>query len=161
MKKANALVLSSAVGMLAIAGVGLTFSTTTNAQAPLVTVSKSPTCGCCAEWVDHLRDNGFRVDVNNTHNMRSVKADAGVPYSLRSCHTATVEGYSVEGHVPAADMHQMLDESPNIGGIGVAGMPAGSPGMEMGARKDAFQVMAFGSGAVVGEFNKYTPASWW
>jgi len=159
--KGKHIVLSTALGMIAVAGIGMTVSTETQAKGPLVTVSKSPTCGCCAHWVDHLRDNGFRVEVNDTHDLRSVKQDAGVPYSLRSCHTATVDGFSVEGHVPAADIHRMLEESPNIGGIGVAGMPAGSPGMEMGARKDAFRVMAFGSGAVIDEFNQYTPSAWW
>jgi hypothetical protein len=111
--------------------------------------------------VDYLKANGFRVKVNDTHDMRSVKQEAGVPYSLRSCHTATVNGYSVEGHVPAQDIYRLLEESPEVQGIAVAGMPAGSPGMEMGSRKDSFSVVSFASGIPTGEYTQYTETSWW
>ena len=108
-----------------------------------VTVFKSPTCGCCKEWVEHLRSHAFTVVSKDTSDVGSVKRTAGVPSGLYSCHTAFVNGYVVEGHVPAADIQRMLKERPKIAGIAVAGMPAGSPGMEVGSRKDPYSVMAF------------------
>ena len=112
--------------------------------APIeVTVFKSPTCGCCREWVEHLRKHAFTVVSKDTTDVSSVKQTARVPTSLYSCHTAFVNGYVVEGHVPAEDIQRMLRDKPRIAGIAVAGMPAGSPGMEVGSRKDPYNVMAF------------------
>lgn len=112
-----------------------------------VTVFKSPTCGCCNAWVDHLRKHAqgtaFTVIARDTSDMAGVKGMAGVPAKLHSCHTAFVNGYVVEGHVPAADIQRMLKDKPKIAGIAVAGMPAGSPGMEAGSRKDPYDVVAF------------------
>ena len=108
-----------------------------------ITVFKSPTCGCCKEWVDHLRKHAFTVVSKDTSDVSSVKRTAGVPSDLYSCHTAFVNGYVVEGHVPAGDIQRMLKDRPKIAGIAVAGMPAGSPGMEVGSRKDPYSVMAF------------------
>ena len=108
-----------------------------------VTVFKSPTCGCCREWVEHLRKHAFAVTSKDTADVSSVKRTARVPEALHSCHTAFVNGYVVEGHVPAADIQRLLKEKPKIAGIAVPGMPAGSPGMEMGSRKDPYDVVAF------------------
>lgn len=108
---------------------------------------KSPTCGCCSKWVDHLRKHAeataFTVIAKDTSDMASVKTTAGVPEKVQSCHTAFVNGYVVEGHVPAEDILRMLKEKPNVAGIAAPGMPVGSPGMEVGARKDAYDVVAF------------------
>lgn len=113
--------------------------------APLVTTFKSPTCGCCADWEDHLREEGFSVRSIETHDMGSIKAEAGVPNGLGSCHSAHVEGYVVEGHVPAGAIRKLLSERPEgVHGIAVPGMPIGSPGMEVpGRAAESFDVIAF------------------
>ena len=98
---------------------------------PLVVVSKSPSCGCCQLWVEHMQDAGFTVDVVNTDDMGPIKQRVGIPYGKGSCHTAEVDGYFVEGHVPAIDIKRLLTERPKGKGLVVPGMPAGSPGMEM------------------------------
>jgi len=105
-------------------------------------IYKSPTCGCCNKWVSHLKDNGYSVEVRNQRNIGPIKAELGVPRHLSSCHTAKVDGYVVEGHVPSDLVSRMLDEKPNIKGLAVPGMPMGSPGME-GRRKDAYDILAF------------------
>ncbi|SDW84913.1 DUF411 domain-containing protein [Marinobacter mobilis] len=108
-----------------------------------VTVYKSPTCGCCSDWVRHMEDNGFEVNAINTQQINQIKADAGVPQGLASCHTAFVGDYIIEGHVPASDIRRLLAEAPAARGLSVPGMPAGSPGMEMGDRQDPYTVMLF------------------
>jgi hypothetical protein len=114
------------------------------APATTVTVFKDPNCGCCTEWVAHLRKHAFDVVVKDTSDLAAIKATARVPRRLNSCHTAFVSGYVVEGHVPAADVQRMLTEKPQIAGIAVPGMPAGSPGMEVPGRVDRYEVIAFG-----------------
>jgi hypothetical protein len=116
------------------------------AQRDTVTVYKSPTCGCCANWVDHMREHGYTVVVNDLEDVQPVKTREGVTDALSSCHTATVGGYVVEGHVPAADVQRLLSERPAITGIAVPGMPMGSPGME-GGRVDRYDVVAFDKAA--------------
>jgi hypothetical protein len=108
-----------------------------------ITVYKTPTCGCCGKWVDHMRQNGFAPKVTDLPNLSMVKQSAGVPENLQSCHTSTIEGYAIEGHVPADVVRQLLKEKPKVAGIAVPGMPMGSPGME-GAYKDKYNVVAFG-----------------
>lgn len=113
--------------------------------ATKVVVYKSPTCGCCGDWVVHMREHGFQVETKdlNDSDLAATKTALGVPLGLTSCHTAEVGGYLVEGHVPADVIQRMLDEQPEITGIAVPGMPIGSPGMEMGSRKDPYNVIAF------------------
>lgn len=94
-------------------------------------VHKSPSCGCCALWVDHLREAGFEVEVRNHDNLNPVKERVGVPLGKGSCHTAEIGGYFVEGHVPAADIKRLLAQKPDARGLVLPGMPAGSPGMEL------------------------------
>ncbi len=113
------------------------------ARAEKVVVYKSPTCGCCKAWVKHLRDNGFEVEVHQRYNVEPVKDEMGVPKPLRSCHTAKVGGYVIEGHVPADLIVKLLEEKPAAAGLAVPGMPMGSPGME-GPRKDPYDVILFG-----------------
>lgn len=98
---------------------------------PVVIVHKSPTCGCCGLWVDHLRAAGFEVEVRNSDNLMPIKQSVGVPADKASCHTAQVGDYFVEGHVPAEDIKRLLAEKPDAKGLVLPGMPAGSPGMEM------------------------------
>jgi len=106
-------------------------------------VYKSPTCGCCTDWVKHLEDNGFEVEVSEVDNVTPVKIEAGLTPALASCHTAFINDYVIEGHVPADDIKRLLSQAPQARGLSVPGMPAGSPGMEMGDRKDTYQVLLF------------------
>ncbi|MCM2335934.1 MAG: DUF411 domain-containing protein [Pseudomonas sp.] len=106
-------------------------STSPVAALPLVTVHKSPTCGCCGLWVEHMQQAGFTVEVIETDEVGAVKERVGVPYGKGSCHTAEVGGYFVEGHVPADDIKRLLAEKPDAKGLTVPGMPLGSPGMEV------------------------------
>ena len=103
-------------------------------------VFKSPTCGCCSAWVEHMVRAGFDVAVHDVDQeaLWTMKARAGVTQELRSCHTAFISGYFIEGHVRAADVHQLLSERPSALGLSVPGMPIGSPGMEMGDQRDAY-----------------------
>lgn len=113
-------------------------------QQPSVEVFKSPTCGCCSKWVDHLRAHGFTVHITEIEAIDEVKAKHQIPKAARSCHTALVGGYVVEGHVPAADVQRLLKERPAVAGIAVPGMPIGSPGMEVpGTKAQAYDVIAF------------------
>jgi hypothetical protein len=107
-----------------------------------VTVYKSPSCGCCGNWVDYMREAGFRVAVVDQDDLTDVKKRLGVSGDLQSCHTATVGGYVLEGHVPVADVRRLLAERPDVVGLAVPGMPMGSPGME-GLRKDPYDVVSF------------------
>ena len=110
-----------------------------------VTVYKDPTCGCCAKWVDHLKQQGFSTKTNEVGNIDEIKTQNHVPRQARSCHTALVGGYVIEGHVPASDIQRLLKERPaGIVGLAVPGMPLGSPGMEVtGGKTQAYDVLAF------------------
>ena len=111
---------------------------------PTVDVYKSATCGCCSKWVEHLKGNGFTVRTTNREDLAEFKASKGVPRRVQSCHTAVVNGYVIEGHVPASDVQRLLKERPAIVGLAVPGMPIGSPGMEVAGRKvQPFDVLAF------------------
>jgi len=115
------------------------------AQGPVatpITVYKTPTCGCCAKWVDHMRANGFAPKVEDLPNLTAVKTSAGIPPQLQSCHTSMVQGYAIEGHVPADVVRQLLKEKPKVVGIAVPGMPMGSPGME-GPYSEKYNIIAF------------------
>ena len=111
-------------------------------DGPAVHVYKTATCGCCAKWVDHLREAGFAVTVEDTRDLMAVKRREGVPTDLSSCHTALVNGYVVEGHVPASVVQAFLEEPGDARGLAVPGMPIGSPGME-GRHAEAYDVFAF------------------
>ena len=113
-----------------------------------MTVYKSPTCGCCGKWVEHLRQAGLQVEVRETGNLDAVKQRLGVSRKLGSCHTATVGGYIIEGHVPAAQVQRLLREKPPVAGIAVPGMPVGSPGME-GPGGKPYQVVSWRKGGTV------------
>lgn len=96
-------------------------------------VYMSPSCGCCGGWVKHMRDSGFRVERHDLADVSPIKRQLGVPPALWSCHTALIDGYAVEGHVPAGDIRRLLRERPKAVGLAAPGMPVGSPGMEQGA----------------------------
>ena len=128
-------------GVLALA-LSMSWLPARAADATDIAVYKDPQCGCCAKWADHLRRNGFQVTTRDVAAMNKVKATHGVPAPLASCHTAIVDGYVVEGHVPAAAIQRLLRECPRIKGIAVPGMPAGSPGME-GPRASRYDILSF------------------
>jgi hypothetical protein len=128
----------------AVAAVSITGVTFAQKPAPTVQVYKSPTCGCCANWVKHLQQHGFTTNVTETDDVASIKKQRGVPARVQSCHTAVVDGYVLEGHVPAADVQRLLKERPAVVGLAVPGMPIGSPGMEVpGQKPQAYDVVAF------------------
>ena len=109
---------------------------------PIVTVYKTPTCGCCANWVEHLEEHGFRVETVDQPDLTSIKRQHGIPAALESCHTALVGGYAIEGHVPADVIQRALTERPTVKGLAVPGMPQGSPGMETGT-EERYEVYTF------------------
>ncbi len=119
----------------------LLFTAPAGAQSTEVTVYKSATCGCCKNWSQHMAQNGFDVTNHDVKDLISVKRQHGVQPRLSSCHTAVVEGYVIEGHVPAADVKRLLRERPDAWGLAVAGMPIGSPGMEQGNVKQRYDVL--------------------
>lgn len=119
-------------------------------------VYKSPTCGCCQKWVDHLRSRGYNVTVSDVSDVSRVKRDLGVPSGASSCHTALVGGYFIEGHVPEEDISRLLAERPNIAGLAVPGMPIGSPGME-GPNPQAYSVFAVHKDGKVTVFAEHRP----
>jgi hypothetical protein len=112
-----------------------------------IVVHKTPTCGCCGLWVEHLEQAGFSVEVfdHDALALDAIKARHTVPRELQSCHTGLIDGYVVEGHVPAGDVRRLLAERPAAIGIAVPGMPIGSPGMEVGDRRDPYDVVLFGA----------------
>ncbi len=110
---------------------------------PEVTVYKTPSCGCCGRWIEHLQASGFAVKTITLDNLGAVKAARHLPSELAACHTATVAGYTVEGHVPADIILRLLKEQPDVAGIAVPGMPLGSPGMEMDERKLPYEVISY------------------
>jgi hypothetical protein len=116
------------------------------ALALVVTVYKSPLCQCCSQWVDRMRAAGFHVetvDVDNPGALQTIKRDHGITAALSSCHTATVGGYVIEGHVPPEDVQRLLREHPaGVTGLAAPGMPVGSPGMETSAPPDHYAVLA-------------------
>ncbi len=133
----------------------LAAASTFAAAGEAITVYKSPSCGCCTEWVSHLKDNGFDVTVNETDNINAIKMEAGLTRELASCHTAFAGDYVIEGHVPASDIHKLLAEAPKAKGLAVPGMPVGSPGMEMGDRQDAYTVVLFNEQGQTQPFAQY------
>lgn len=132
------------------AALGATFAP----DSPLVKVVRSPDCGCCGAWIDHLREAGFAVDVTMSEDVAAFKEQHGVPQALWSCHTALVEGYLIEGHVPAEAIRALLDQRPEAAGLAVPGMPIGSPGMERGDQTEPFVVIAW-SASGTSVFAKY------
>ncbi len=105
------------------------------AELKQIEVYKSPTCGCCKDWITHLQHNGFKVTAHDTLDMQTVKQQHGVAAQFQSCHTAIIDGYVIEGHVPANDIKRLLREHPMVQGLAVPGMPQGAPGMETGLKQ--------------------------
>ena len=120
-----------------------------------ITVYRSPTCGCCKGWVEHLRNNHFNVTDIESNHMDQIKSQYDVPKQLSSCHTAIIDGYIIEGHVPAKDIKKLISTKSDIRGLSIPQMPVGTPGMEMGNRKDPFSVISFDKEGKTAIFNHY------
>ncbi len=120
-----------------------------------ITVYRDPSCGCCKNWIQHLKTHGFRVTDIESSDMESIKENNGIPANLASCHTGIVNGYVIEGHVPADDVKHLLLQKPAIAGLTVPAMPVGTPGMEVGTQKDAFDVISFDNQVTVQVFQGY------
>ncbi|HET9514645.1 MAG TPA: DUF411 domain-containing protein [Gemmatimonadales bacterium] len=139
---------------LAVAGTALAGQRAAQAKGPEMTVYKSPTCGCCGKWIDHIKAAGFTVKVVDLDDLTEIKQASAVPMKLRTCHTALVDNYVIEGHVPADVVKKLLAEKPAAIGIAVPGMPIGSPGMEVGNQKDAYEVILFEKGGKTSVYAK-------
>ena len=126
----------------------------TLAGPPVMTVYKSPTCSCCAAWVDYIRDNGFEVIVKQPRDLNAVKRQHGVAPKLASCHTAVIDGYVVEGHVPVNDILRLLQKRPDVIGLTAPGMPQFSPGMRSIVPRD-YDVLSFDKNGNIQLFSRY------
>lgn len=134
-----------AVLLAAALGLGAAVSRTparSEAQPAVMTVYKLASCGCCAKWVDHIKAAGIQVKTIDVEDLSEIKAASGVPSPLQTCHTAVIQGYVVEGHVPGDVVQQLLRDKPAIAGIAVPGMPIGSPGMD-GSPKQPYDIIAW------------------
>jgi len=143
--------------LIATAALTLTLATAAHAGAPMVIIEKSATCGCCAGWVEHMRASGFEVEVHNVSPERldMTKRMLGVEPEYQSCHTAVVDSYVIEGHVPAADVRRLLAERPSATGLAVPGMPFGSPGMPTDGEREPYDVMLLNHGTGASVFSSY------
>ena len=117
-----------------------------------MTIYKSKTCGCCTKWVDHVKAGGFAATVHDEEEMEQLKSELGVPEAVRSCHTAMVGSYLIEGHVPASDIRRLLAEKPKVAGLAVPGMPSGTPGMAEPGDEGGYEVLAFKSDGSTSRF---------
>ncbi len=133
------------LSVIALAVMTTAFATHHSTPPTEITVWKSPSCGCCGQWVTYMKAHGFKVTVHDMNDVNPVKRQHGIPENLWSCHTAVVDGYLIEGHVPAPDIERLLRDRPKVAGLAVPGMVTGSPGME-GGRAQAYDVVAFGDG---------------
>ena len=120
-----------------------------------ITVYRSPSCGCCGVWIEHMKKHGFQITDIKTDDMAAIKQQHNVPENLASCHTAIIDGYVLEGHIPADDIKRFLTKKPNVVGLTVPGMPIGTPGMESRNIKQPFAVLAFNNQGETKVFNSY------
>lgn len=124
-------------------------------EGKTMTVYKSPYCGCCVKWIDIMKDNGFKVNTIETNDVNTIKQKAGLQAGQTSCHTAFVDGYVIEGHVNYSSIKRMLEEKPDVLGITVPGMPIGSPGMEQGDIKQAYNILYINKDGSTGIYESY------
>ncbi len=143
------------IGTLAISS----FSKSVFASSDVLIVNRTESCGCCGAWIERMISESFKTDVNfvNDEVLRSIKSHLAIPIDLRSCHTATIGRYFIEGHVPAEDIRRLLIERPKALGLSVPGMPVGSPGMEMGENKEPFETLLVLENGETQVFTSHTP----
>ena len=145
------------VGSSAIIVLGFALRPEPQSHQPEMVVYLTPSCGCCVKWVEHMEGAGFTVESRKMRDMGSIKEQLGVPRSASSCHTAVIDGYVVEGHVPAPIVQRLLEEKPDLSGIAVPGMPIGSPGME-GPNARPYKVMTFNAQDTTGVYALVDPS---
>lgn len=148
----------ASAGSPAVAAAPMTAASTA-AGGDTIVVYKTPTCGCCSDWVDHARESGFTVVTHDLNDLTPIKQELGVPAGQVSCHTAQVRGYTLEGHVPADLIRRMLDENATFRGLTVPGMPIGSPGMDgpvYGGRKDPYEVLLVKADGSASVYRRYS-----
>lgn len=143
--------------LTAAASFAFAFMFAAASSAQTIEVWKSATCGCCAAWIEHIEQNGFTARPRDlaAGQLARIKAEAGLPADLQSCHTAKVGGYVVEGHVPASAIRRLLSEKPDAIGLSVPGMPLGSPGMEAGSDKESYEVLLVRRGGASEVFSRH------
>ena len=144
-----------ALRLMGASAVTATFPTLASTSLPLVEVSKVASCGCCSGWVTHMTGAGFPVKVTTVTDTTDVRQRLGIPSRFGSCHTASVAGYAIEGHVPAGEVKRLLATRPNAVGLAVPSMPPGSPGMELGGRHDPYQVFLIDKSGNASVFASY------
>lgn len=140
--------------LLTLVASALVLPLAARAAGPVIEVFKTPTCGCCKEWVRHLEANGFAVTVREVSDTAPYRAKAGIPEQFGSCHTGMVQGYAIEGHVPAREIKRLLASKPRATGLAVPGMPMGSPGME-GPQSMPYDVLLVGKDGRSSVFQRY------
>jgi len=154
--KATLFALAVALSLSPVAGPAAQKKTAATPRPVMLAVYKTPTCGCCAKWVEHMKQNGFTVHVTDLNDLSAIKTKHGVPGRLQSCHTGVVNGYVVEGHVPASDVKRMLKELPAVSGLALPGMPAGSPGMEApGMKTPPYEVLSFDKSGATRTYSRH------
>lgn len=158
--RVSAVTRRSALQLALMGSATLTLSALSNraiarSDSSQITVWKTASCGCCKEWVAHLRKNGFEVVTNDVKDIAPFRQKLGLAEKFGSCHTASLAGYVLEGHVPAQEIRRLLREKPTAIGLAVPGMPVGSPGMEMGSARDAFDVLLVGANGSSSVYQSY------
>lgn len=147
--------LLTLVGVIAAIALATAAPSLAGSKASEITVYRDPSCGCCGGWIAYLAKQGFQPKEITTSNIEPLKQQHGVPNNLASCHTAVIQGYAIEGHVPAEDIKHLLAQRPKVAGIAVPGMPIGTPGMEDGDRRESFTVVSFDKQGNTRAFNRY------
>lgn len=150
----SALILIPVVAALSLTSPTAPTAAETMPAQSVIEIYKSATCGCCTKWVEHLKSHGFKVKTNDVADPSSYRARLGIPDRLGACHTAIVDGYVIEGHVPVREIKRLLTERPRAKGLAVPGMPSGSPGME-GPRSDPYEVLLFQADGKYTVYQKY------
>lgn len=145
-----------AVALALVAGLAFSVSSVAQQAKLVMTVYKSPTCGCCSKWIQHMRDEGFDVKSTDVPDVNPIKKENGVPSDAWSCHTAQVSGYVLEGHVPVSAVRKLLKEKPKVVGLAVPGMPVGSLGMEVpSGQVEPYNVVSFDKAGKMTVFEKH------
>lgn len=140
---------------LLVFNAGVNADTIESSKTVDMVVYRSPSCTCCGKWLEHIKNNNFNVKDIVTDDVQTIKNKYGVSAEMASCHTAIVNGYVIEGHVPAKDIEKLLKTKPKLAGIAVPGMPKGTPGMEMGSSKDPYNVISFNKDNQYEVFSSY------
>jgi hypothetical protein len=144
---------AAGLALIFVTGAGVSACSDASASETEMTVYATPTCGCCGAWIEHMRENGFAVEVVYRDDLSSVRAEHKLPRELTSCHLGVVDGFAVEGHVPAQVVRRLLRERPEVLGIAAPGMPAGSPGMELpDGSRTSYEVFTYDETGPVGVF---------